>query len=90
MRATNDGLARFALSAFGVIDGASHSATIAIVAIRFPGFAGRSSVAVGPLEAVNGVLMLGMTAAALMAILQHMIKSQADAIAGARTGGSGS
>ena len=28
----------------------------------------------GPLEAVNGVLMLGMSAAALMAILQHMIK----------------
>jgi hypothetical protein len=34
----------------------------------------------GPLEAVNGVLMLGMTAAALMAILQHMIKAQQDAI----------
>ena len=30
----------------------------------------------GPLEAVNGVLMLGMSAAALMAILQHMIKAQ--------------
>jgi hypothetical protein len=30
----------------------------------------------GPLEAINGVLMLGMSAAALMAILQHMIKSQ--------------
>jgi len=27
----------------------------------------------GPLEAVNGVLMLGMAAATLMAILQHMI-----------------
>jgi hypothetical protein len=27
----------------------------------------------GPLEAVNGVLMLGMSAATLMAILQHMI-----------------
>jgi hypothetical protein len=34
----------------------------------------------GPLEALNGVLMLGMTAAALMAIVQHMIKSQQDAI----------
>ena len=34
----------------------------------------------GPLEAVNGVLMLGMTAAALMAIVQHMIKSQQDAL----------
>jgi hypothetical protein len=32
----------------------------------------------GPLEAVNGVLMLGMSAAALMAILQHMIKTQRD------------
>ena len=31
----------------------------------------------GPLEAANGVLMLGMSAAALMAILQHMIKAQA-------------
>ena len=30
----------------------------------------------GPLEAVNGVLMLGMSAAALMAILQHMIRAQ--------------
>lgn len=30
----------------------------------------------GPLEAVNGVLMLAMSAAALMAILQHMIKMQ--------------
>ena len=27
----------------------------------------------GPLEAVNGVLMLGMSAATLMAIIQHMI-----------------
>jgi hypothetical protein len=33
----------------------------------------------GPLEAVNGVLMLGMTAAALMAILQHLIKTLAKA-----------
>src|SRR6187549_3454649 len=29
----------------------------------------------GPLEAVNGVLMLGMTAAAMMAIVQHLIKA---------------
>jgi Ion channel len=35
----------------------------------------------GPLEAVNGVLMLGMTAAALMAIVQHLIKQQQDALA---------
>ncbi len=28
----------------------------------------------GPLEALNGILMLGITSAALMAILQHMIK----------------
>ena len=35
----------------------------------------------GPLEAVNGVLMLGMSAAALMAILQHMIKAQRDLLA---------
>jgi hypothetical protein len=34
----------------------------------------------GPLEAVNGVLMLGMTAAALMAILQQLIKVQRDAL----------
>jgi hypothetical protein len=33
----------------------------------------------GPLEAINGVLMLGMSAAALMAILQHMVKSQLSA-----------
>jgi len=33
----------------------------------------------GPLEAVCGVLMLGMTAAALMVILQQMIKSQQEA-----------
>ena len=30
----------------------------------------------GPLEAVNGILMLGMTGAALMAILQHLIKER--------------
>ena len=30
----------------------------------------------GPLEACCGVLMLGMTAAALMAIMQQMIKAQ--------------
>lgn len=35
----------------------------------------------GPLEALNGVLMLGMTAAALMAILQHLIKTQSQALA---------
>lgn len=30
----------------------------------------------GPLEAINGVLMLGMTAALLMGILQHMIRTR--------------
>ena len=34
----------------------------------------------GPLEAANGVLMLGMTSAALMAILQHLIKAQIEAV----------
>jgi hypothetical protein len=34
----------------------------------------------GPLEAVNGILMLGMSAAALMAILQEMIKAQRGAL----------
>jgi len=34
----------------------------------------------GPLEAVNGVLMLGMTAAALMVILQQLMKTQRDEI----------
>jgi hypothetical protein len=34
----------------------------------------------GPLEAVNGILMLGMSAAALMAILQDMIKAQRGAL----------
>ena len=38
----------------------------------------------GPLEALNGVLMLGMTAAALMAILQHLIKT----LHGSKTAGS--
>ncbi|MBC7991203.1 MAG: two pore domain potassium channel family protein [Luteimonas sp.] len=33
----------------------------------------------GPLEAANGVLMFGMTSAALMAILQHLIKVQFEA-----------
>ncbi len=33
----------------------------------------------GPLEAVNGVLMLGMSAATLMAILQHMITQLSEA-----------
>ena len=34
----------------------------------------------GPLEACCGVLMLGMTAAALMAILQKMIQTQREAL----------
>jgi hypothetical protein len=34
----------------------------------------------GPLEAANGVLMMSMTAAALTAILQHVIRSQVDGI----------
>jgi hypothetical protein len=34
----------------------------------------------GPLEAVNGVLMLGMTSAALMAILAQLIKVQRQAL----------
>ncbi len=33
----------------------------------------------GPLEAVNGILMLGMSGAALMAMLQHSIKAQIEA-----------
>jgi hypothetical protein len=36
----------------------------------------------GPLEALNGVLMLGMTASSLMAILQHMIKTRSKAMLG--------
>jgi hypothetical protein len=47
----------------------------------------RNRKLLGPLEAVNGVLMLGMTAAALMAIVQHMIRSQKDAILAARPDG---
>ncbi|WP_298928276.1 ion channel [uncultured Ramlibacter sp.] len=34
----------------------------------------------GPLEALNGVLMLGMTASSLMAILQHMIRTRSKAL----------
>ena len=34
----------------------------------------------GPVEALCGVLMLGMTAAALMAILQQLIKTQREAL----------
>jgi hypothetical protein len=42
----------------------------------------------GPLEAANGVLMMAMTAAALTAILQNVIRSQTDAIvAGRQRGG---
>ncbi len=40
----------------------------------------------GPLEAVNGVLMLGMSAATLMAIVQHMITLLRDARADAGPG----
>jgi len=35
----------------------------------------------GPLEAANGVLMFGLTGAALMAILQQMIRGQVDTTA---------
>src|SRR6185503_15333172 len=38
----------------------------------------------GPLEAANGVLMMSMTAAALTAILQSVIRSQADATGAGR------
>jgi uncharacterized membrane protein len=41
----------------------------------------------GPLEAVNGVLMLGMSAATLMAIVQHMIKQLSEARATEAPGG---
>jgi hypothetical protein len=34
----------------------------------------------GPLEAVNGVIMLGMTSAALVVILQQLIRGQRDEI----------
>lgn len=40
---------------------------------------GKAWKLLGPLEAINGVLMLGMSAAALMAILQHLIKVQMSA-----------
>ncbi|EXI70703.1 MAG TPA: ion channel [Candidatus Accumulibacter phosphatis] len=36
----------------------------------------RSWKLLGPLEAVNGVLMVGMSGAALMAMLQYLIKKQ--------------
>ncbi len=38
----------------------------------------------GPLEAANGILMMAMTAAALTAILQNVIRSQTDAIVAGR------
>ena len=34
----------------------------------------------GPLESANGILMLAITGAALMAILQQLIKAQSDFI----------
>ena len=43
----------------------------------------------GPLEAVNGVLMLGMSAATLMAIVQHMITVLREARPNASPGGNG-
>jgi hypothetical protein len=41
----------------------------------------------GPLEAANGVLMMALTAAALTAVLQNVIRSQADAIVPGRRRG---
>jgi Ion channel len=41
----------------------------------------------GPLEAVNGVLMLGMSAATLMAIVQHMIKLLSEEVPAEGRGG---
>ncbi len=40
----------------------------------------KSRKLLGPLEAVNGVIMLGMTSAALVVILQQVIKDQRDEI----------
>jgi hypothetical protein len=41
----------------------------------------------GPLEAANGVLMMALSAAALTAILQNVIRSQADTIVAERPRG---
>ena len=38
----------------------------------------------GPLEAADGIMMMSMTAAAMTAILQSIIRSQADAIVAGR------
>jgi hypothetical protein len=38
----------------------------------------------GPLEAINGVIMLGMTSAALVVILQQLIRAQRDEITSER------
>jgi hypothetical protein len=35
----------------------------------------------GPLEAMNGILMLGMTSAALVAIMQHLIRARFESAA---------
>jgi hypothetical protein len=42
----------------------------------------------GPLEAINGVIMLGMTSAAMMVILQQLIRAQRDEIIASGTGAS--
>jgi Ion channel len=65
------------LGEFSEIYEAAHHSAVNFTSLGYGDFVmAKRWKLLGPLEALNGVLMLGMTASSLMAILQHMIKSR--------------
>jgi hypothetical protein len=70
------GLLFIVLGEFGEFYEAIHHSAVNFTSLGYGDFVmAKRWKLLGPLEALNGVLMLGMTASSLMAILQHMIKT---------------
>ena len=69
------------LGEFSEIYEAAHHSAVNFTSLGYGDFVMKKEwKLLGPLEALNGVLMLGMTASSLMAILQHMIKTHGKAL----------
>ena len=72
------------LGEFGQADDAIYHSAVNFTSLGYGDIVmSRPRRLLGPLEAANGVLMLGMSAAALMAILQQMIAMLRDTVDGA-------
>jgi hypothetical protein len=71
---------------FGQADDAIYHSAVNFTSLGYGDIVmSRSRRLLGPLEAANGVLMLGMSAAALMAILQQMIEILRGTVDGAES-----